>query len=367
MSAGAALLAWFDRHRRDLPWRRDQDPYRVWVSEIMLQQTRVEAAIPYFERFVSRFPSVEALAGAHQAEVLAAWAGLGYYRRARQLHAAAELVVEQGGFPRTTASLKALPGVGEYTAAAIASIAFGVAEPVLDGNVERVLSRWLASGSDPRQRAVRRTLREAAAGLLDASRPGDSNQALMELGAMVCVPQRPRCLLCPLAETCRGRAGGNPEAFPAPRIKPRPVKVRWLLALVEEGGRLLLVRRDDASELLAGTWELPWIELDAAPLETPSAAATALGRAYGSSWSLLEELGTVRHGITIRAITATVCRARIEAAGEVHQGIEAGWFYREEIARLPRSALLGKALRLVEARAEPPGAPGRRPRAGTSR
>ncbi len=332
----------------------------------MLQQTRVETVIPYFERFLSRYPTVEALAGAELPEVLASWAGLGYYRRARQLHAAARQVAEQGGFPRTPAGLRTLPGIGEYTAAAVASIAFGVVEPVLDGNVVRVLSRWLAVGEDQRQRSVRRGLLEAAAGLLDAGRPGDSNQALMELGALVCVPQRPRCLLCPLSESCRGRASGEPEAFPAPRPKPPKVSQRWLLALVEDGGRLLLVRRDDASELLAGTWELPWVETGGES-DDPSAAAAALGGAYGGCWSLLEELGSVRHGITFRAITATIHRAQVEGDGVVSQGVEAGWFSREETSRLPQSALLGKALRRAEARAAPRAVPGRRPRAGTSR
>src|SRR5580700_687072 len=171
------LLSWYGKHRRDLPWRRTQDPYRIWVSEVMLQQTRVEAVLPYYDRFLGRFPSVDALALAPLDEVLALWSGLGYYRRARQLHAAARRIVDAGEFPRTIERLLELPGVGAYTAAAVASIAFGAAVPVLDGNVERVMARQLALAQDPKRAASRARLLDAAAALLDPARPGDSNQA----------------------------------------------------------------------------------------------------------------------------------------------------------------------------------------------
>ena len=187
------LLAWFDANRRDLPWRLSADPYRVWVSEIMLQQTQVERVVSYFEAFVARFPDVAHLASSSVEEVLAAWSGLGYYRRARSLHAAARQIVALGGFPRDIEGWLALPGVGRYTAAAVTSICFGAKQPVLDGNVERVLSRVIGLGQDPKKAAGRRTLLRVAESLLDDERPGDSNQALMELGATVCRPRAPRC------------------------------------------------------------------------------------------------------------------------------------------------------------------------------
>lgn len=192
LSTPARLLAWYDRIRRDLPWRRTRDPWAIWVSEVMLQQTRVETAIPYFERFLIRFPDPAALAAAPIEEVLAQWSGLGYYRRARQLHGAAREVVERGGLPRSSAELERLPGIGPYTAAAIASIAFGEPVPVLDGNVVRVAARLSAEPEDPSRAAARGRLLAVAATLLEISRPGDSNQALMELGATVCLPKSPR-------------------------------------------------------------------------------------------------------------------------------------------------------------------------------
>jgi A/G-specific adenine glycosylase len=213
---GEELLSWFDRQRRDLPWRHTRDPYCIWLSEVMLQQTRVETVIPYYEKFLARFPTLESLAEADLSEVLAHWSGLGYYRRARQLHAAAQAVRDRHGgeIPQSVAGLESLPGVGAYTAAAVASIAFGVAAPVLDGNVERVLTRRLALAENPKSRAVRLVLLEEGARLLSESRPGDSNQALMELGATLCAPQRPRCLFCPLLAGCRAAAQGDQERYP---------------------------------------------------------------------------------------------------------------------------------------------------------
>ena len=209
------LLQWYDSQRRDLPWRaaKDQsaDPYAVWISEIMLQQTQVQTVIPYFEAFLAKYPDVESLAATSLDEVLASWSGLGYYRRARQMHRAAGEIVALGGFPTSAAGLRELPGIGEYTAAAIASIAFGEVVPVLDGNVERVLSRCLAQAEDPKRSRPRRRLRQAAAELLDPRRPGDGNQALMELGATVCRPTSPNCPVCPLAPDCRAHAEGDPE------------------------------------------------------------------------------------------------------------------------------------------------------------
>jgi len=250
------LLAWYDVHARDLPWRETRDPYRVWLSEIMLQQTRVAAVIAHYHEFLRRFPTVEKLARAREASVLAAWSGLGYYRRARMLHAAAKVVArERGGkFPQTTEGLRELPGVGRYTAAAIASIAFGEPVAVVDGNVERVLQR--VSG----RRLAGEEFWLAAETLLDRGRPGDFNQAVMELGATVCTPRAPTCLTCPVVDLCATR-GEMTGAAKATRQKKR--EIHYALDYRKDdsrGGKVFLVQRPGDARLMAGMWELP--ELD---------------------------------------------------------------------------------------------------------
>src|SRR5512134_738690 len=211
-----ALLAWYRRERRDLPWRRTRDPWAIWVSETMLQQTRVETVIPYYERFMQRFPNVAALADADTDELMSHWAGLGYYSRARNLKAAASQVVrEHGGrVPGDVEALRALPGVGRYTAGALASIAFDRPAPIVDGNVARVLARLLDLDLDVRSPAGQRRLWAEAEALANGPSPGDLNQALMELGALVCTPRTPRCADCPVRRRCRGRAAGRAEALP---------------------------------------------------------------------------------------------------------------------------------------------------------
>jgi A/G-specific adenine glycosylase len=336
-------LAWFDRYRRDLPWRRTRDPYRVWLSEVMLQQTRVETVLPYYERFLARFPTIEELALAPLEEVLALWSGLGYYRRARQLHIAARRIAAAGEFPRTLDGLQELPGIGAYTAAAVASIAFGAIVPVLDGNVERVMSRFLALAEDPRRTEARARLLAGAARLLDPARAGDSNQALMEVGATLCLPRRPRCELCPLQPGCAAAQEGEPERYPAPRRRRRSEGRRLLVVVVVEAGgeRVLLFRRPPDSQLLAGTWELPWLDLDAAGDARPR----RLTEKYGGDWRLGPKLARVRHGITFRALDVSVCRAELRHGGELREGIESGWFGTPERAELPMSSLVGKVLR----------------------
>lgn len=377
MSPAADLLSWYDAHGRELPWRRDRDPYRVWVSEVMLQQTRVETVLPYYERFLDRFPDVEALAAADAEELLALWSGLGYYRRARQMHAAARRVVEEHGgrFPDHLEGLRSLPGIGEYTAAAVGSIAFGLAEPVMDGNVERVVARLLALEGDPKRRPVRRRLLAAAGDLLDPARPGDGNQALMELGATVCTPRAPRCLLCPLREPlpgsdwphageegsgypgCRAFHEGEPERYPPPRRRRRMERERRVVVVVERRGAVLLFRRPEDSHLLAGTWELPWVATADGDGEGAS-PADALARRYGGTWRLGERLGEVRHGITHRSIRATVRRGSVDAGGggkgvegavvgEGGAGGEPGWFDAEAREGIPLSSLVTKALKLA--------------------
>lgn len=253
-SGARKLLAWYRRNRRDLPWRRTKDPYAIWVSEIMLQQTRVAAAIPYYERFLARFPDVHALARARIDDVLALWSGLGYYRRARHLHAAARMVAKDG-FPRTEAEWRELPGIGPYAAAAISSIAFGEPKAAVDGNVIRVLSRLHATTAP---------VRELAQAWLPARAAGDFNQAVMELGATVCTPRAPLCPRCPLSSMCKGRA--DPSRYPKPKTRPPITEERLSVALVVRGGKVQL-RRRPKSGLLGGMWELP----PAKPLGKPLA------------------------------------------------------------------------------------------------
>ena len=256
------LLRWYDQSARVLPWREDPTPYRVWVSEIMLQQTRVEAVRPYYERFLEAFPTVEALAGAPEDRLLKQWEGLGYYNRARNLRRAAQVIVERygGQVPASFEELRSLPGIGDYTAGAVASIAFQIPVPAVDGNVLRVISRVLCRYDnilDPRVK--RRTERELRQVL--PQRVGDFNQSLMELGALVCLPGGPpKCLVCPLRQVCRGRAQGVSEELPVKaKAKPRRREDRTVFLLVSREGRLALSRRPDQG-LLAGLWELPAAE-----------------------------------------------------------------------------------------------------------
>ena len=340
-SPASRLLAWFDRQRRQLPWRRDRDPYRVWVSEVMLQQTRVETVGPYYERFLGRFPDRASLAAAADDEVLATWSGLGYYRRARQLLAAArQLEAEGGDWPRTATEWRRLPGVGPYTAAAVTSIAFGEPEPALDGNAVRVLTRLAAERGAPSRAAVRRRLEERARELLDPERPGDSNQALMELGATVCRPRRPHCGRCPLTGDCRAAAVGEAESYPFRRPARAPRQELRVVALVSRGARLLLFRRPQDDPLLGGLWELPWTEGEAG-----ASAEGELGRRYGGRWRLGERLAGTRHAITNRRIAAALCAATCRDGGSVAEGPEAGWFEPERVVELPIGSLEKKLLR----------------------
>jgi len=254
-----SLLTWFDSHARDLPWRQNSDPYRIWVSEIMLQQTRVTAVLDYYARFLALFPSVTALASAKEPDVLAAWSGLGYYRRARMMHQAAKTVVHEhhGIFPRTAEELRKLPGIGNYTSAAIASIAFGEPVAVVDGNVERVLLRVFAEADSPAPHA--KWFRDRAAGLLNIQRPGDFNQAMMELGATVCLPQRPLCLHCPVQPFCKTR--GEHQASPPKKMRNRQIAYALLRRDRPGVTQVLLHQRSPSASLMPGMWELPEVEM----------------------------------------------------------------------------------------------------------
>ncbi len=267
------LLAWYDRHKRTLPWRVDTDPYRVWVSEVMLQQTRVDTVLGYYGRWLERFPDVTTLAAASEADVMAAWAGLGYYGRARRMHAAAKHIVGHG-MPRDAATWKALPGIGAYTAGAIASIALGEAVPAIDGNAIRVLARWHGLHTSADDGPGSRAVRALAQRHLDPSRPGDWNQAIMDLGSQVCTPVAPRCEACPIAAGCVARATGAQEDIPVLRAKKRPVVQAMQFARIVQAGRVLVVPRPEHG-LLAGTWMLPGGD-DGEALEDQVMAQTGL-------------------------------------------------------------------------------------------
>lgn len=251
------LLDWYARAARDLPWRRTTDAYAVWVSEVMLQQTRVEAVVPYYERFLLKFPTIESLALASEQDLLSVWAGLGYYARARNLQTAARRMLSSGRFPRTFDEIRTLPGVGEYTAAAVSSIAFGLPHAALDGNVARVLARMSADPGDIKAPVTRKRLQALVDDLLDRRRPGDFNQALMELGATVCLPRAPQCLLCPVAQQCEARRTGQQNDIPVRGGRPVRSRVDEVVLICEKSGRVLLRKRDNEERRLAGFWDMP--------------------------------------------------------------------------------------------------------------
>ncbi|UED74118.1 A/G-specific adenine glycosylase [Brevibacillus sp. DP1.3A] len=291
------LLAWYDSQKRDLPWRINKDPYRIWVSEIMLQQTRVETVKPYYANFMEKFPTVSDLAKAPEDDVLKAWEGLGYYSRARNLQAAArEVTVRYGGVvPDTSEEIATLKGVGPYTAGAILSIAYEKAEPAVDGNVMRVFSRLLYLTDDIAKPATRIKIEHLVRQVIPVGRAGDFNQALMELGAMVCVPRTPQCLTCPVFDYCMARQEGVAEELPVKgKTKPpRPVDLQ--VGIIIRDGKVLMNKRPDQG-LLAGMWEFPTVETeqesDAAKQE---ALAVGLRERFGIDVEVMQPIGTVQH------------------------------------------------------------------------
>jgi A/G-specific adenine glycosylase len=317
------LLGWFRQFQRDLPWRRSKDPYRIWLSEIMLQQTRVAAVIPYYERFLERFPDVNALASAPQEEVLRLWSGLGYYSRARNLQSAAQQIVAKhgGAFPRNEDDALELPGIGNYTAAAILSIAYGAKHAVLDGNVARVLARIFAVRGDLRDAKRWRGLQERADALLDPKSPGDWNQAMMELGATLCTPPAPQCLLCPIAQFCRARKLGLAETIPEARKKRATVEITLAAAvLVESRGHTLLLPPatqthrplNEISSLASKMWHFPTVAVKRNAQEELLAFLTELPLDLATAPKVvLQPTATVRHAVTYRAITIQVFRAQV--------------------------------------------------------
>ena len=310
------LLGWFRTHRRDLPWRASRDPYRVWVAEIMLQQTRIAAVLPYYHRFLKNFHTVESLARAPQDKVLRLWSGLGYYSRARNLHRAAKGIVarHEGKFPPTLEAALALPGIGRYTAAAVLSIAYDVPLAVLDGNVARVLARLGAIRGDLRAPRRWRQLGDTADSLLARSAPGDWNQALMELGETVCTPQAPRCGACPVARWCRARALNLTREIPAPRSKRAAVKIRIAATILRDPrGRTILVRDPGAHDdvLFSRMWQFPAVEVAREPKPELAKHLSEILNVDAASLDL-EALPAARHGVTFRNITLLPFLARVQ-------------------------------------------------------
>ena len=378
-----ALLAWFGKHRRALPWRASRDPYRIWIAEIMLQQTRIAAVIPYYERFLERFPTVEALAQAPEDEVLRLWSGLGYYSRARNLQKAAKKIVEEHGgvFPRTLDEALALPGIGQYTAAAVLSIAYDLPLAVLDGNVARVLARIGAVEGDLREPKRWKALAETAQKLIATSaakaanhkttpsarlKPcpdehpestvpaGDWNQALMELGEIVCTPRSPRCDACPVAKFCRARSLGLTDEIPALRKKRAPVNVRIAAAILRDPrGRVLLVKDPGAHDhvLFSRMWQFPAIEV---ARDAAKELAAHLEQSLDVELTGLHELPAAKHGVTFRNISLLPFLAELPELPSVarSRAIEL-----ESLNRIPISSATRKIAAAIQGANQAIGAP----------
>ncbi len=290
------LLTWFDEEFRDLPWRQTENPYAIWVSEIMLQQTQVKTVVPYYERFMAVFPSIADLAQANLEEVLKLWEGLGYYARARNLHKAAQKIVQEfgGTFPNQLEQVNELPGIGPYTAAAIMSIAFGADLPVIDGNVNRVLSRLFRVPVDPKSTAGKKIIQEKADVLFAHGRAGSYNQAIMELGALICTPRSPKCLLCPVSFFCQARLAGTESEFPIKtQKKPRPHR-HIAVGIVRQNGNILIDKRKE-DDMLGGLWEFPGGKVE--PGETyEEAVVRELKEELGIDVRVDRFFATIEHG-----------------------------------------------------------------------
>jgi A/G-specific adenine glycosylase len=302
---GRRLLAWYRRHKRDLPWRRTRDPYAIWVSEIMLQQTQVATVIPYYQRFMVAFPTVRSLAAADEHDVLCHWEGLGYYRRARQMHRAARVIVEQHGgrFPRDPQAVRALPGIGRYTAGAIASIAFDARAPILEANTVRLLSRLVAYRGDTANGAGQRRLWQVAEAVLPKRGCGTFNQALMELGSLICTPRAPGCERCPVRTLCAAQQAGQQEKIPRPAPKQQFESVREAAVIVWRNGKVLL-RRREPGERWAGLWDFLRFRVDAR--QEPALRCELLEKIRGQcglSVESPEHVATWKHGVTRFRIT----------------------------------------------------------------
>ena len=344
---GTALLAWYRRVQRRLPWRASRDPYCIWVSEVMLQQTQVATVIDFYERWMRRFPDVAALAGANEEDVLRAWEGLGYYSRARNLwHAARQLVETRAGqLPPSAAELRQLPGIGAYSAGAIASIAFGADEPAVDGNIIRVLTRLFAIGGDPKTRAVSERLWQLARALIPQGQARDFNQALMELGATCCTPKAPKCPTCPLAARCTAQKLDRVLDFPEVRARPKPTLERRAVAVIRRRGRLLVVQQPSDAIRWAGMWQFP-----EAPCTDPAAERATLTERVAKSTGLHIEVAdsilalehqVTRFRISLEVFACTPLRGRARAL----ECADVRWCDLAALASLPMPAAHRKIAR----------------------
>ncbi len=337
-----ALLEWFDRNARPLPWRTTKDPYAIWVSEVMLQQTQVDRVIPYYRRFLERFSTVTELADAEVTDVLGVWRGLGYYSRARNLHAAARELVQhhRGALPTTHDALRSLPGFGRYTAGAVASIAFGQEAPLVDGNVARVFSRLFEIDAPPKDKAREATLWSVAELLVRGERPGDFNQALMELGATVCTPANPTCLLCPVAKQCRALAEGRVGELPPPRAQAPRKRLELAVALSHRDGNVLLARRAEKG-LFGGLWELP-----ALPIEPGVNPYPLLKKLFGKRAVIGPEMLVLERPLTHRDLVLRLFPVslppRLKAPPDAY--LEWKWIPREKAQELGMSSAMETAL-----------------------
>ncbi|MBQ6508105.1 MAG: A/G-specific adenine glycosylase [Flexilinea sp.] len=344
-----ALLSWFDRNKRDLPWRRNRNPYATWISEIMLQQTRVDTVKPYFERWMERFPDVRTLAEADEQDVLKLWEGLGYYSRARSLHKAAKVIVSNygGQLPDDPAELRKLPGIGDYTAGAIASIGFGKPAAALDGNIRRILARFYDIADPVRTPQSEKLLWQLADESLDRDRPGDYNEALMDLGSAICLPENPKCLLCPIAADCLARQNGTAAERPV-MIKAEPVPHYIVTAAVirDESGEKFLLTKRPPKGLLGGLWEYPGGKQE--PGESlEDCIRREIREELGVTIRVGEPFGIYRHAythfkVTLHAFFCTIT----EGEPRTLVASELGWFSREELADLP----MGKIDRMISDR-----------------
>jgi A/G-specific adenine glycosylase len=348
------LRAWYGRNARKLPWRGTRDPYAVWLSEIMLQQTQVATVKPYFDRFLQALPTIEALAQADEQLVLRLWEGLGYYRRARQLHEAAKIVAEQHGgrFPRDVEAVRRLPGIGRYTAGAILSIAFDARQPILEANTVRLFSRLLAYGGDPASSAGQRLLWAMAAAVLPQRQPGQLNQALMELGSQVCQSRAPRCQTCPVESLCRARAQGIETRLPGVKQKPPREEVREAAALVRRSGRVLLVQWQDGHRW-AGLWDFPRFPVQGEhPLQIHRELIDHVRHLTGITIRPGACLKTLRHGVTRFHITLQCYEAEYVAGPNGRRSggrssVPIKWLQREELRDYPLSSTGRKLAKLV--------------------
>lgn len=363
MSPRAELLTWFDRNKRDLPWRRTRDPYAIWLSEVMLQQTQVTTVIPYWERFLARFPTLPSLALAPLDDVLSLWGGLGYYSRARNLHRAANVVLERfgGELPASHEALLSLPGFGRYTAGAVASIAFELPAPIVDGNVARVLSRVRAIEGAPGNRERERQLwAEATRWVEGGDRPGDLNQALMELGATLCRPEAPLCLLCPLREECRAHREDRIAELPPARVRPPRKKLEITAGVWWREDKVLLGKRRSKG-LFGGLWELPCTDAS-------EDAARALGEVLGCALTLGEPLGEVKRTLTHRDLTVRLFTVRAKGTPREGSYEALRWVSPEELPALGMSTAMAKALAVaLTAKTTAAGPTARTPRTARTR